>query len=139
MNRRFIVLAAAVCGMLLVLSSSQAADTLPVAMNLGMKDVSIQLATGRIQPGEFNLKVGEPYRFVIVNRSDVNHSLSAPGFAGTALISDVESMNIMNGMVIHPGERTEWHLTPLMAGTYKFGCAYPAHAAAGMEATIHVF
>ncbi len=138
MNKRFRVLAAAVCGMLLVLSGAQAADTLPVAMNSGAKDVSIQLATGRIQPGEFNLKVGELYRFVIVNRSGVKHSLSAPEFAGTALISDVESMSIMSGGVVRPGERTEWHLTPLMPGTYKFGCANPVHAAAGMEATIHV-
>ena len=139
MNKRFRVLAAAVCGMLLVLSGAQAADTLPVAMNLDAKDVSIQLATERIQPDEFNLKVGELYRFVIVNRSGVKHSLSAPEFAGTALISNVESMSIMSGRVMRPGERTEWHLTPLMVGTYKFGCANPAHAAAGMEAKIHVF
>jgi uncharacterized cupredoxin-like copper-binding protein len=138
MNTRFRVLAAAVCGMLLVLSGAQAADTLPVAMNLDVKDVSIQLAPVRIQPDEFSLKVGERYRFVIDNRSDVNHSLSAPEFAVTALISDIESMSIMTGMVVRPGERMEWHLTPLMVGTYKFGCANPVHAAAGMEATIHV-
>ncbi len=138
MNRRFRVLAAAVCSMVLVLSSAQAADTLPVAMNLDIKDVSIQLAAGRIQPGEFNLKVGEPYRFVIVNDSGVNHSLSAPEFAGTVLISDLESMSIVSGLVLRPGERAEWHLMPVKEGTYKFGCSNPAHAAAGMEATIYV-
>lgn len=142
MNKRFRVLAAAVCGMLLGLPGAQAADTLPVAMNWNTTDVSIQLATERgklvVQPGEFNLKAGELYRFVIVNDSGVNHSLSAPEFAGTVLISDLESMSIVSGLVVRPGERVEWHLMPVKEGTYKFGCSYPAHAAAGMEATIHV-
>ena len=142
MNMRFRVLAAAVCGMLLGLPGAQAADTLPVAMNWNTKDVSIKLATERgnlvVQPGEFNLKTGELYRFVIVNDSGVNHSLSAPEFAGTVLISDLESMSIVSGLVVRPGERVEWHLMPVKEGTYKFGCSNPAHAAAGMEATIHV-
>ena len=142
MNRRFRVLAAAVCGMLLGLPGAQAADTLPVAMNWNTTDVSIQLATERgklvVQPGEFNLKAGGLYRFVIVNDSGVNHSLSAPEFAGTVLISDLESMSIVSGLVVRPGERVEWHLMPVKEGTYKFGCSNPAHAAAGMEATIHV-
>ena len=142
MNKRLRVLAAAVCGMLLGLPGAQAADTWPVVTNSDVKDVSIRLDMVRgdfvVQPGEFNLKVGEPYRLVIVNRSSVNHSLSAPEFAGTVLISDAESMSIWRGKVVRPGERMEWQLTPATAGTYKFGCANSVHAAAGLEATIHV-
>jgi uncharacterized cupredoxin-like copper-binding protein len=151
MNRRFGVLAAAVCGMLLGLPGAQAADTWPVTTNWDTKDVSIRLATGRgslvFQPGEFNLKAGELYRFVIVNDTGVNHSLSAPKFAGKVLTSglmkspassDLTSMNIASGIVMRPGETMEWHLMPVTEGIYKFGCGNTVHAAAGMEATIHV-
>jgi len=151
MNRRFGVLAAAVCGMLLGLPGAQAADTWPVTTNWNAQDVSIRLATGRgnlvIQPGEFNLKSGELYRFVIVNDSGVSHSISAPEFAGKVLTSglmkspassDLTSMSIESGMVMRPGEKMEWYLMPVTEGTYKFGCGNVVHAAAGMEATIHV-
>jgi len=151
MNRRFGVLAVAVCGMLLGLPGAQAADTWPVATNRDTQDVSIRLATARgnlvVQPGEFNLKAGELYRFVIVNDSGVNHSISAPEFAGKVLTSglmkspaslDLTSMSIVSGMVMRPGEKMEWYLMPVTAGTYKFGCGNVVHAAAGMEATIRV-
>ena len=151
MNRRFGVLAAAVCGMLLGLPGAQAADTWPATTNWDTEDVSIRLATGRgnlvFQPGEFNLKAGELYRFVIVNDTGVNHSLSAPKFAGKVLTSglmkspassDLTSMNIASGIVMRPGERMEWYLMPVTEGIYKFGCGNAVHAAAGMEATIHV-
>jgi len=151
MNRRFGVLAVAVCGMLLGLPGAQAADTWPVTTNWDTQDVSIRLATARgslvVQPGEFNLKAGELYRFVIVNDSGVNHSISAPEFAGKVLTSglmkspaslDLTSMSIVSGMVMRPGEKMEWYLMPVTAGTYKFGCGNVVHAAAGMEATIRV-
>lgn len=142
MNRRFGVLAAAICGMLLGLPGAQAADTWPVTTNWDTEDVSIRLATGRgnlvIQPGEVNLNAGELYRFVIVNDSGVSHSISAPEFAGKVLTSGPTSMSMVSGTVMRPGERMEWYLMPVTEGTYKFGCSTAVHAAAGMEATIHV-
>ncbi len=151
MNRRFGVLAAAVCGMLLGLPGAQAADTWPVPMNWDVKDVSIRLATGRgdfvIQPGEFNLKAGELYRLVVVNDSGVSHSLSAPEFAGKVLTtglvkspagSDLTTMDIVSGVMMRPGERMEWYVMPVTEGTYKFGCGDAVHAASGMEAMIRV-
>lgn len=151
MKRRFRILAAAVCGMLLGLPGAQAADTWPVPMQWDTKDVSIQLATGRgelvVQPGELNLKAGELYRLVIVNETGVNHTMAAPEFADKVLTSsltksppspDLTSMTIVTGMVMRPGERMEWNLMPVKEGTYKFGCGNPVHAAAGMEAIIHV-
>lgn len=151
MNSRFKIVAAAVCGMLLGLPGTQAADTWPVAMDWDTKDIFIQLGTesGKlvIQPGEFNLAAGELYRFVIDNSGDISHSLAAPEFAATVLTSalmksppssDLTSMSMVSGMVVRPGERMEWHLMPVKTGTYKFGCNVPMHAAAGMEATISV-
>ena len=153
MNRRFTFMAAAVCGMLLGFPGAQAADTWPVAKNWDAKDVSIRLAMARgelvVQPGEFNLKAGELYRFLIVNDTGVNHSLSAPEFVGKGRVltaglmksppsSDLTPMSIVSGMVMRPGETIEWYLMPVTEGTYKFGCSNDVHAAAGMEATIHV-
>jgi uncharacterized cupredoxin-like copper-binding protein len=142
MNRRFGVLAAAICGMLLGLPGAQAADTWPVVTSWDAKNVSIQLAMGRgdlvIQPGEFNLQAGELYRFVVVNDTGVNHSLSAPELAGKVLTSDLTSMSIATGIVIRPGERVEWYMMPVTEGVYKFGCGNAVHAAAGMDATIRV-
>ncbi|NCF26920.1 MAG: hypothetical protein GWP69_06040 [Gammaproteobacteria bacterium] len=142
MNRRFGVLAAAVCGMLLGFPGAQAADTWPVVTSWDAVDVSVRLATARgelvVQPGEFNLRAGELYRFVIVNDSGVKHSLSAPKLAGKVLISDLASTNIVSGVVMRPGERVEWYLMPVTEGTYKFGCANSVHAASGMETTMHV-
>jgi uncharacterized cupredoxin-like copper-binding protein len=137
--------------MLLGLSGAQAADTWPVTMTWDVKDVSIRLVMARgelvVQPGEFNLEAGQLYRFVVVNDTGVNHSLSAPVFAGKVLTtglmkspasSDLTSMRIVSGIVMRPGERMEWYLMPVTEGTYKFGCRNAVHAAAGMEATIHV-
>jgi uncharacterized cupredoxin-like copper-binding protein len=139
--------------MLLGLPGAQAADTWPVGMNWDTENVSIRLATGRgnlvIQPGEVNLKAGELYgevnleagelyRLVIVNDSGVTHSISAPEFAGTVLTSHPATMSIVSGTVMRPGEKMEWYLMPVTEGTYKFGCSTAVHAAAGMEATIHV-
>jgi uncharacterized cupredoxin-like copper-binding protein len=128
--------------MLLGLPGAQAADTWPVGMNWDTENVSIRLATGRgnliIQPGEVNLKAGELYRLVIVNDSGVTHSISAPEFAGKVLTSHPTSMSVVSGTVMRPGEKMEWYLMPVTEGTYKFGCSTAVHAAAGMEATIHV-
>ncbi len=151
MIRRFTFAAAAVCGMLLGLPGAQAADTRTVAKNWDTEDVSVLLTTERgnlvVQPGEFNLKAGELYRLVIANKSSVNHSLSAPEFAGKVLTagimksplsSDLASMSMVNGMMMRPGETVEWYLMPIKEGNFKFGCNNAVHAAAGMEATIHV-
>jgi len=102
-----------------------------------------------VQPGEFNLKAGELYRFVIVNDTGVNHSLSAPEFVAKGKVltaslmksppsSDLTPMSIVSGVVMRPGETMEWYLMPVKEGTYKFGCSNNVHAAAGMEAMIHV-
>ncbi len=153
MNMRFTIAAAAVCGMLLGLPGAQAADTWPVATNWDAKDVSVRLTMARgdlvVQPGEFNLKAGELYRFVIVNNTGVNHSLSAPEFAEKGRVltaglmksppsSDLTTMSIVSGMMMRPGETVEWYMMPVKEGTYKFGCSNDVHAAAGMEAMIPV-
>jgi uncharacterized cupredoxin-like copper-binding protein len=102
-----------------------------------------------VQPGEFKLKAGELYRFVIINDTGVNHSLSAPEFVARGKVltaglmksppgSDPTTMSVASGMVMRSGETIEWYLMPVTEGTYKFGCSNDVHAAAGMEATIHV-
>ena len=143
MNRRSTIVAATLCGMLLGLPGAQAADTWPVITTWDATDVSIRMARAKgdlvLQPGEFNLNAGELYRFVVVNDTGFNHSLMAPEFAGKVLTSDTTtSMSVASGMVMRPGESMEWYLMPVKEGTYKFGCGNTEHAAAGMEATIHV-
>ena len=143
MNRRSTIVAATICGMLLGLPGAQAADTWPVITTWDATDISIRMARAKgdlvLQPGEFNLTAGELYRFVIVNDTGVNHSLTAPEFATKVLTSEpTTSMSVASGMVMRPGEKMEWYLMPVKEGTYKFGGDDAVHAAAGMEATINV-
>lgn len=145
MNAPLKILAAALFGLLLGFSAAQADDYLPVT------DVYIQVGTEQdpmvIEPGEVTLRIGEVYRFIVSNPSDVTHIVAAPAFRQTVVTSelfkwtptlDFPGLVLSAGISLHPGEMMEWTFVALEEGKYKFGCDDPVHAAAGMHTTVNV-
>lgn len=145
MNTPSRMLAIAVCGMLLGLPAAQADEYWPVT------DVFMHFGTGEneltVSPPELTLKAGELYRIVVINPSEYDHVVAAPALAANGLTTslltgtprvDRPTPEIASGILVQPGQLMEWTFMPLEEGTYKLGCDDPAHAAAGMHATINV-
>lgn len=145
MNAPLKFLAAALCGLLLGLPAAHAEDYWPI------NDVYIQLgAEGNamvIEPAEVTLRVGEVYRFIVSNPSDITHIVAAPEFRQTVVTTellkwtptlDYPGLVLSAGISLHSGEMMEWTFVALEEGKYKFGCDDPVHAAAGMHTIINV-
>lgn len=145
MNAPLKFLAAALCGLLLGLPAAHAEDYFPIS------DVYIQLgAEGDpmvIEPAEVTLRVGEVYRFVVTNPSDITHIVAAPEFRQTVVTTellkwtptlDYPALVLSAGISLHSGEMMEWTFVALEEGKFKFGCDDPVHAAAGMHTIVNV-
>ena len=106
-------------------------------------DYKQALATGAgefvMNPKQLTLRAGKPYRLLIENLSDVTHVLSLPQFSATVEHSSTPAFPYSATEIdVAAGETVEWYFVPTRAGTYKMGCAEPAHAKAGMTGTILV-
>ncbi len=145
MNAPLKIFAAALCGLLLGLPAAQAEDEWPVT------DVYIQMgAQGNpmiIEPREVTLQVGEVYRFVISNPSNVTHNVAATKLREAVVTTelfkwtptlDYPALVLSAGISLHPGESMEWTFVALEEGAFKFGCDDPTHAAAGMQTIVKV-
>lgn len=157
MNAPFKILAAAVCGLLLGLPAAQAEIPVYVFIDMGAPGNALTMS-----PRSVTLKSGELYRFVVSNPGDTAHVVAAPELGakaqtqqltigsprlelyegrvdwGQAARVALPAGKIISGVDLKPGEQIEWTFTPLAEGVYKFGCDNPAHAAAGMFATVDV-
>ncbi len=151
MYTRLTIAVVAVCGMLLGSPVTRAADTWPVQMEWDRTNMFIQFGEYQndlmVYPGKLTLQEGELYRFVVINPSDMTHIVAAPEFGERTLTSalmktpasaDLTKASLAEGIVVRPGEMMEWYFMPVKEGTYKFGCAQPAHADAGMHAIVEV-
>lgn len=145
MNAPLKMLAGALCGLLLGLPAAQADEYFPV------DDVYIQVGSEQnpmiIEPGEVTLRVGEVYRFIISNPSNITHVVAAPEFRQTVVTTelfkwtpmlDYPGLVLSAGILLHPGEMMEWAFVALEEGAYKFGCDDPVHAAEGMHTIVNV-
>ena len=156
----------AVCGSLVGLPASEAADTWPVSSEWARSDVHIQFGNAEdefvVVPGKLTLRAGNLYRIVIANPSQHTHIISVPDLAGRVLTTNVLRYPVDRGvapdpanMVLRPSSMTplqveaitmrlvptqtiEWYLKPTMEGTFKIRCALPDHALAGMNATVEI-
>lgn len=150
MYTRLTIAAAAILGMLLGSPVTRAVDTWSLA-KWDQTDVLIELGTNQndlmVYPGKLTLQTGKLYRFVVTNPSDMSHVVAAPEFGAMVLTSslhkfppsfDLATADMAKGVLVRPGEMMEWYFMPINEGTYKFGCAKPTHASAGMHAMIEV-
>ena len=157
MNGPFKILAAAVCGLLLGLPAAKAEIPVYVFIDMGAPGNALVMS-----PREVTLKAGEIYRFVVSNPGEIAHVVAAPELGATVQTKQLTigsprlelyegrvdwgqtprtalpARKIIAGVMLKPGEQIEWTFTPLVEGVYKFGCDDPAHAAAGMHATVDV-
>jgi len=151
MKTQLKIAALVVCSALVGLPSSQAADTWPVSSDWEYSDIYVQFGNGEdgliVEPNKLTLQAGELYRIVFVNPSEQTHILSAPDLAGRVLTTDVrrypgdEILPSPTGgelLALRPAQMIEWYLMPTTEGAFKFGCALPDHAKAGMEVAIEV-
>lgn len=104
----------------------------------------------RFVPGDLELRAGQLYRLVIINRGPVAHEFDAPRF-----VVNVDSVQLdvfsaegakvaelvgrPDEIVLMPAARAEWYLTPIEASDWvEMLCDVPGHLQAGMRGRIRV-
>ena len=88
------------------------ASQAPLAVTL--VDFRIRLSRTLIRPGKVV--------FEVVNKGRVVHDIEFPGHGGSH--------------ALRPGQKQRFTLTFRKAGTYRYLCAVPGHAALGMKGTL---
>ncbi len=127
----------AVCGCLLAVAGSRAADLskqepIEVAIQLGS-------ASGDLifEPNKLTFETGKLYKLVLTNPSTDKHYLSALRFAAAVWTRKVETEHAeIKGAIreieLKPGGEAEWFFVPVQAGTFAITCTILGHADAGM-------
>ena len=110
-----------------------------------MREIRIEVDdTMRFSPSNWEAKVGEPIRIILVNKGMVNHELvigsekeiiahakemASPGTKGHHHTNEISAK---------PGQEAELVWTFKKAGQYAMACFEPGHYEAGMKGTINV-
>jgi uncharacterized cupredoxin-like copper-binding protein len=116
-----------------------------VKIQLGDKDNAM-----RFVPESIELETGKLYKLVLQNPSPQKHYFSSDGFAtavytrkvqvldqGGATLAEIKGT--VREIEVYPGQRAEWCLVPVKAGTFSdLKCTIPGHADHGMTGTIVV-
>jgi len=110
-----------------------------------MKEIRIEVDdTMRFSPSNWEAKVGEPIRIILVNKGKVNHELvigsekeiiahakemASPGTKGHHHTNEISAK---------PGQQSELVWTFKKPGEYAMACFEPGHYEAGMKGIINV-
>ena len=89
----------------------------PLALTLRAQDIKFDMNTMRV-------KVRQPVALSYINQGVIDHAL---------VIDD-----LVAGQTVTTGQTTTFNFTPSTAGSFKFYCAIPGHAAAGMTGELIV-
>ena len=162
MKRQLIIAVAAVYAALAAFAGTQAIGygrQMPIEMVLALGTKSGEPV---ITPSELKLQTGKLYKLIVINPSDATHYLSVPEFGTAVHTSKIDaqggavkrtgfqnpratlarsatsSSRKVQEIEVRPGAAAVWYFTPVRTGSYKFGCAIPAHADEGMVGKILV-
>ena len=89
---------------------------------------TITLSEFRIKPKGVDAVVGKPITITVQNAGKIEHNLELD-----PAVSDVPLLAVLG-----PGESTTVTFTPKAAGAFRYVCAIPGHAPAGMAGTLTV-
>jgi uncharacterized cupredoxin-like copper-binding protein len=118
-----------------------AADKADMVVDITMRDMSFE-------PRSVQVAAGRTIRFVITNRSEVDHDFTI-GDAPTQQAHRAEMLEAMqsgsmahghdpNAVMVKAGERRELTWTFTQPGLLEFDCNIPGHFEAGMKGSITV-
>ena len=114
-----------------------------VQVQLGDQDDALRFVRERIE-----LETGRLYRLVLHNPSPQKHYFSSDDLAGAVYTRKVQVLDqagatlaeikgAVREIEVYPGQRAEWWLVPVKAGTFTdLKCTIPGHADHGMTGTI---
>ena len=111
--------------------------------------ISIAMLEMSFAPRSLDVKIGETIRFVVTNRSELNHDFTI-GDVMTQAAHRKEMLEAMerggemhhgtdpNAISVEPGRKGEliWKFT--RAGRFEFDCNVPGHFEAGMKGVVAV-
>jgi len=112
------------------------------------RTVAITMNDMSFAPNALSLAAGDTVRFVITNRSEIDHEFALGDAKSQAMHRRMMAAMAKNGMAMHhhdanvvavaAGQTVEliWHFTA--AGQYEFDCNVPGHYEAGMKGMITV-
>ena len=87
-------------------------------------------------------KVGQPYKFVLVNEGKIPHEFTiAPTRKGGETEGDLDKKSLLDADQLQAGQTTIKEFTfkdPAPSGKLEFECSYPGHYDGGMHVPIVV-
>jgi len=106
------------------------------------QEVRIAMGEMYIKSPITTFKVGQPYKFVIVNEGQAVHEfVIAPKRQAVQAHEDLDKVAILHEDDFGPGQSRTVNFTfkqPAPAGTLEFECSYPGHYEQGMHIPITV-
>ena len=108
----------------------------------GPQEVRVAMGEMYIKSPITTFKVGQPYKFVIVNEGTVTHEfVIAPKRQAGQAHEDLDKVAILHEDEFGPGQSRTVNFTfkqAAPAGTLEFECSYPGHYEQGMHIPITV-
>jgi uncharacterized cupredoxin-like copper-binding protein len=111
--------------------------------------ICIAMLEMSFEPRSLDVKIGEPVRFVVTNRSEADHDFTI-GDAATRTVHRKEMLEAMerggemhhgtdpNAISVEAGSKGEFIWKFTRVGRFEFDCNVPGHFAAGMKGVIAV-
>jgi uncharacterized cupredoxin-like copper-binding protein len=95
-----------------------------------------------VKPAITTFKVGQPYKFVLVNEGQAPHEFTiAPTRKGSQNEKDLDAQSLLDADQLVAGQSRTIDFTfknPAPAGTLEIECSYPGHYDGGMHVAIVV-
>lgn len=108
----------------------------------GSKSVALSFEgddTFHYTPASATVSAGDEVEVTLNNAGALEHSWElVPDDVDLATVTDADAINNASVGTVAPGESGTVTFTAPAAGTYKFVCTVPGHAAAGMVGTFTV-
>jgi uncharacterized cupredoxin-like copper-binding protein len=108
----------------------------------GVQEVKITLGEMYFKPDITTFKVGQKYRFLLVNEGKTTHEFTiAPPKKDGQTEKELDALSLLDSDDLEPGKTTSVEFTfkdAASAGTLEFECSYPGHYEGGMHTPIVV-
>ncbi|MFZ0545529.1 MAG: cupredoxin domain-containing protein [Candidatus Promineifilaceae bacterium] len=127
------ILIVALAIMALLLAACGGGDSGPTTLSFEGAD------TFEYTPSSATVSAGDQVELTLNNAGALEHSwVLVPNDVDVATVSDADTIDSATTGAVPAGESKTITFTAPAAGTYKFVCTIPGHAAAGMVGTLTV-